>query len=121
MVLVGGAGPEDDQRIMIDLVDIVEEAAFASEFERRGWTVVCVNGLWPIDRILDGGAPDLAITDKLESVPRIRKRCSEARPAIIVVVEDDESNAVSAWKSGADWVIARPIDPCNPLNAMPPG
>lgn len=120
-MLVGGASPDDGQRILIDLLHVVEEEAFASEFERRGWTVDCVSGLWPIDRILDGSVPDLAITDKLESVPRIRTRCGEYRPAIIVVVEDDEGMAVSAWKSGADWVIARPIDPCNPLNAMPPG
>jgi DNA-binding response OmpR family regulator len=121
MVLVGGASSDDGQRILIDLVDVLEEGAFASEFERRGWTVDCVSVLWPIVRILAKSKPDLAITDKLASLSVIRQICGEYRPAIIVVVENDESKAGIAWKSGADWVIARPIYPCNPLSAMPPG
>ena len=119
-IALGGADPGGGQIILIDLVDVMEEFAFASQFEGRGWQVERVDAYWPLHRILSKCEPDLVITDNHEFVTYVRLHFGEAKPAVIVVVPNNEKAANEAWKAGADWVVARPIDFINPLSAMPP-
>ncbi|MGI8924041.1 MAG: hypothetical protein ACR2HJ_08400 [Fimbriimonadales bacterium] len=112
-IALGEPSEHGQRSILIDLLEHLEVAAFMHAFRRLGWETTDCDGL--LDIFLVAMRCDVVLTDD----PAICKRSDidwpTPKPAVLVVVEASDAAVEGAWKSGADWVIQRPVDPQDPL------